>query len=133
MENATTEIVSLESVINHWIHIIGVGIDVFGVIVIVLGIIWSTRGFLYKASWDARYDQYRVQIGRTLLLGLEILVAADIVKTVALELTFESLGVLAGLVLIRTFLNWTLVLEIEGHWPWHVKDVAATKNGTTSP
>ena len=133
MENATTEIVSVESMTNHWIHIIGVGIDVFGVIVIVLGIIWSTKSFLYKASWDARYDQYRIQIGRALLLGLEILVAADIVKTVALELTFESLGVLAGLVLIRTFLNWTLVLEIEGRWPWHVKDVAATKNGTASP
>jgi uncharacterized membrane protein len=50
--------------------------------------------------------------------GLEVLVAADIVKTIALELTFMSLGVLAGLVLVRTFLSWTLVLEIEGRWPW---------------
>ena len=47
-----------------------------------------------------------------------MLVAADIVKTIALELTFMSLGVLAGLVLVRTFLSWTLVLEIEGRWPW---------------
>jgi uncharacterized membrane protein len=47
-----------------------------------------------------------------------VLVAADIVKTIALELTFMSLGVLAGLVLVRTFLSWTLVLEIEGRWPW---------------
>jgi uncharacterized membrane protein len=46
------------------------------------------------------------------------LVAADIVKTIALALTFESLGLLAGLVLVRTFLSWTLVLEIEGRWPW---------------
>jgi len=50
--------------------------------------------------------------------GLEVLVAADIVKTIAHELTFMSLGLLAGLVLIRTFLSWTLVLEIEGRWPW---------------
>jgi hypothetical protein len=47
-----------------------------------------------------------------------VLVAADIVKTIAIEPTFMSLGVLAGLVLVRTFLSWTLVLEIEGHWPW---------------
>jgi len=53
-----------------------------------------------------------------LLLGLEVLVAADIVKTIAIELTFTSLGLLAGLVLVRTFLSWTLVLEIEGRWPW---------------
>jgi uncharacterized membrane protein len=45
-------------------------------------------------------------------------VAADIVKTIAIELTFTSLGLLAGLVIVRTFLSWTLVLEIEGHWPW---------------
>ena len=53
-----------------------------------------------------------------MLLGLEVLVAADIVKTIAIELTFTSLGLLAGLVLVRTFLSWTLVLEIEGRWPW---------------
>ena len=47
-----------------------------------------------------------------------MLVAADIVKTIAIELTFTSLGLLAGLVLVRTFLSWTLVLEIEGRWPW---------------
>jgi len=53
-----------------------------------------------------------------LLLGLEVLVAADIVKTIAIQLTFTSLGLLAGLVVVRTFLSWTLVLEIEGRWPW---------------
>ena len=63
-------------------------------------------------------DVYKIRIGRSLLLGLEVLVAADIVKTVAHELTFLSLGLLAGLVLVRTFLSWTLVLEIEGRWPW---------------
>ena len=52
------------------------------------------------------------------MLGLEVLVAADIVKTIALEASLMSLGVLAGLVLVRTFLSWTLVLEIEGRWPW---------------
>jgi hypothetical protein len=56
-----------------------------------------------------------------LLLGLEFLVAADIVKTIAVEPTFISLGVLAGLVLVRTFLSWTLLLEVEGRWPWQEK------------
>jgi len=64
------------------------------------------------------YDEYKIRIGRSLLLGLEVLVAADIVKTIAIELTFTSLGLLAGLVVVRTFLSWTLVLEIEGRWPW---------------
>ena len=70
------------------------------------------------AKTAGNYDRYRIRIGRSLLLGLELLVAADIVKTIAIELTFTSLGLLAGLVLVRTFLSWTLVLEIEGRWPW---------------
>ncbi|MGO9675473.1 MAG: DUF1622 domain-containing protein [Methylocella sp.] len=119
MEHAAAELVTLEADIAHWIRIVGVAIDVFGVIVIVFGILWSTLGFLGR-SQRSPYDNYRIRIGRTLLLGLEILVAADIVKTVALEPTFTSLGVLAGLVLVRTFLSWTLVLEIEGRWPWRM-------------
>jgi hypothetical protein len=70
----------------------------------------------YRLASDSIAPAFR--IGRSLLLGLEVLVAADIVKTIALELTLTSLGVLAGLVLVRTFLSWTLVLEIEGRWPW---------------
>ena len=69
-----------------------------------------------QALQDA--DVYKIRIGRSLLLGLEVLVAADIVKTIAHELSVMSLGLLAGLVLVRTFLSWTLVLEIEGRWPW---------------
>ena len=63
-------------------------------------------------------ELYKIRIGRSLLLGLEVLVAADIVKTIAHELSFISLGLLAGLVLVRTFLGRTLVLEIDGRWPW---------------
>jgi uncharacterized membrane protein len=60
-------------------------------------------------------------LGRSLLLGLEILVAADVVRTVALEATLESVAVLGLLVLIRTFLSWALVVEIEGRWPWQAR------------
>ena len=108
---------SFDATASQWIHLVGVGIEIFGVLIIVAGIIWSSR-FIYRREIRSRYDSYKISIGRSLLLGLEVLVAADIVKTIALELTFASLGLLAGLVLVRTFLSWTLVLEIEGRWPW---------------
>lgn len=86
--------------------------------IIVAGVIWSTFLFVRPRTENWHYDQYKIHIGRSLLLGLEVLVAADIVKTIAIDLTFTSLGLLAGLVLVRTFLSWTLVLEIEDRWPW---------------
>jgi uncharacterized membrane protein len=109
---------TLEAIASHWTRLIGVGIESFGVAVIVLGIGWSTFVFVRDRMRDEAYGVYKVRIGRTLLLGLELLVAADIVKTIALELTYLSLALLAGLIVIRTFLSWTLVLEIEGRWPW---------------
>ena len=115
---------SFETVTSQWIHLVGVGIEVFGIFIIVAGIIWSSR-YIYGRRIVSRYDSYKISIGKSLLLGLEVLVAADIVKTIAIELTFASLGLLAGLVLVRTFLSWTLVLEIEGRWPWQ-RDLAQT-------
>ena len=103
---------------GHWIRFIGNCIEIFGVSIIVVGIVWSTYHYLHRQRYVWDYDGYKIHIGRSLLLGLEVLVAADIVKTIAIELTFTSLGLLAGLVLVRTFLSWTLVLEIEGRWPW---------------
>ena len=106
---------AFDAAASHWIRLVGTCIEIFGVFILVAGIAWSTYRYV---GWRTaqHYDQYR--IGRSLLLGLEVLVAADIVKTVAIDLTFTSLGLLAGLVPVRTFLSWTLVLEIEGHWPW---------------
>jgi uncharacterized membrane protein len=112
-----TAFTGIESAIGHWIRLVGSGIEIFGVLVIVIGIGWSTYAYL-RRSIGASYDAYKIRIGRSLLLGLEVLVAADIVKTIALELNAMSLALLAGLVLVRTFLSWTLVLEIEGRWPW---------------
>jgi uncharacterized membrane protein len=118
MHEPATDIFALEASVGHWVRGIGVGIDVFGVLIIVLGIAWSTYRFLQRRMQESHYDAYKIRVGRSLLLGLEVLVAADIVKTIAIEPTFMSLGVLVGLVLVRTFLSWTLVLEIEGRWPW---------------
>lgn len=108
-----------ESTASNWIHLVGICIEIFGVFIIVAGIVWSTYLCVnWRKETPPDYDRYKIRIGRSLLLGLEVLVAADIVKTIAIELTFTSLGLLAGLVLVRTFLSWTLVLEIEGRWPW---------------
>ena len=109
---------SFEPTTSHLIHLVGGCIEIFGVFIIVAGIVWSTFVFAHQRNIERHYDQYKIRIGRSLLPGLEILVAADIVKTIAIELTFTSLGLLAGLVVVRTFLSWTLVLEIEGRWPW---------------
>ncbi len=113
----------LELAAVEWIRVVGVAIDVFGVLIIVLGIGWAAGLYLGQRSGGEKLGTFKIRIGRALLLGLEVLVAADIVKTIALEATFMSLAVLAGLVLIRTFLSWTLVLEIEGRWPWQAHAV----------
>lgn len=104
--------------IDYFIRSVGSGIEIFGVVIIVTGIAWSTYRQLRQPIAEQDSNIYKIRIGRSLLLGLEVFVAADIIKTVAHELTFLSLGLLAGLVLVRTFLSWTLSLEIEGRWPW---------------
>lgn len=107
--------------LEQWVEIAGLAIDVFGVLTIVGGLLWAIIRFIQQRARHPGADHYRPfknRVGRFLLLGLEILVAADIIRTVALEPNFTSVGVLAILVLIRTFLSWTLVLEIEGRWPW---------------
>jgi uncharacterized membrane protein len=108
----------LEEMVGHWLKLLGVGIELLAALVIVAGLGWSTWLFLRRQMAEQHYEIYKIRIGRSLLLGLEVVVAADIVRTIAASPTLQSLGVLAGLVLIRTFLSWTLVLEIEGRWPW---------------
>lgn len=74
-----------------------------------------------RGESSAAYKDLRQRVGRGILLGLEFLVAADIIHTVAIELTFETVGVLAIIVLIRTFLSFTLEAELEGRWPWQAE------------
>ncbi len=103
------------------VEIVGKTLDVAGVAVIVGGILVTTVVSVRRlSSRDVReeYRGYRRSIGRAILLGLEILVAADIIRTVAVNPTFESAGVLAIIVAIRTFLSFSLEVELEGRWPW---------------
>ncbi|HSH41736.1 MAG TPA: DUF1622 domain-containing protein [Arenicellales bacterium] len=77
---------------------------------------------LRQEEKESVFQALRQQLGRGILLGLEFLIAADIIYTVAVELNFETVGVLAVVVLIRTFLSFTLEVELTGRWPWQVKD-----------
>jgi uncharacterized membrane protein len=107
-------------------ELIGQGVDATGVAVMVVGIILATVYFLNKRLRGSgpmeAYQDYRQGIGRAILLGLEILIAGDIIRTIAVEPTFQSLGILAVVILIRTFLSITLELEVEGRWPWQQRD-----------
>ena len=105
----------------HWfVTWIGLGVDAVGVLVIVVGtLIASARWALGKqATGERSFRGYRQELGRAILLGLEFLIAGDIIRTVAVEPTLESVAILAGIVLIRTFLSIALQLEIDGRWPW---------------
>ncbi len=105
---------------------VATALELFGVFVIVAGILWATGRFLLRdlRSGDAMkaYESYRANLGRGILLGLEILVGADIVATVTAPLTFRSVGLLGLIVLIRTFLSFSLETEIEGRWPWRQRE-----------
>jgi uncharacterized membrane protein len=97
-------------------------IDGAGVAVIVIGLLVATAAFLLtlraRAARGDSYRTYRQQVGKAILLGLEFLVAADIIRTVAVAPTFQGVGVLAVVVAVRTFLSFTLDVELEGRWPW---------------
>jgi uncharacterized membrane protein len=108
-------------------------IELGGVVVIVAGLVLATTLYVRQGlagGWGPAYDRYRSNLGRGILLGLELLVAADIIATITAPLTLESVGLLAGIVLIRTFLSFALETEIEGCWPWRR---ARTRHDTGQP
>jgi uncharacterized membrane protein len=101
------------------IETVGLAIDGLGVLVIVLGLGWAMlRFFISGRQVEAPYRRLRQDLGRGILLGLEFLVAADIVRTVAMTPTLDDVLVLGLIVLIRTFLSMALEVELEGRWPW---------------
>jgi uncharacterized membrane protein len=96
-------------------------LEAVGVLVIIGGIVWSVVVFYREEHFRDRtsaFDYLRRALGRSVLLGLDFLVAADIVNTVSTESTFESLGILGLLILIRTFLSIEIEMELDGRWPW---------------
>ncbi len=101
---------------------VGRAVDAAGVAIIVVVAVIVTLQFLYRVARGTpipnSYVLLRHGLGRGILLGLEFLIAGDIIRTVAATPTFTSVGVLAIIVLIRTFLSFELELEIDGRWPW---------------
>jgi uncharacterized membrane protein len=114
MDTSIVRLPAFEATASSWLHVVGTCIEIFGVFIIVAGIVWSTYLCVHWCKHNQPYDENKIRIGHSLLLGLEV----PVVKTIAIELTFTSLGLLAGLVIVRTFLGWTLVPEIAGRWPW---------------
>ncbi|HEU5431209.1 MAG TPA: DUF1622 domain-containing protein [Thermomicrobiales bacterium] len=120
--------------LSHLIEQAGRLMEGAGVAIIVVGAILATilffRDVQRGVSQAVRYRDYRQAIGRAILLGLEFLVAGDIIRSVAVEPTFQSVGVLAIIVLIRTFLSLELELETEGRWPWQQPAAPAAEAAT---
>lgn len=113
-----------------WVHLATRVVEIVGTAIIVVGSFGALGIFLVRMATGARprdtlVAAFRSNLGRSILLGLEFLVAADIINTVAVEPTVQSLIVLAGIVLIRTFLSFSLEVEIEGRWPWQKNRGAA--------
>jgi uncharacterized membrane protein len=96
-------------------------LEAAGALTILIGVAVAAVTFLsriWRAGGEPCYRRFRADLGRSILLGLELLVAADILNSLIIDPTLADLSVLAGIVLIRTFLSMALEVEINGHWPW---------------
>ena len=113
------------------IEAVGKGMDAAGVIAIVAGAIYAAVIFIKRVllnGEEKHFATFRQSLGRSILLGLELLVAGDIIRTVATTPTFTNVGVLAVIVLIRTFLSFSLQLELTGRWPWQEANAGETNH-----
>jgi uncharacterized membrane protein len=112
---------------REWVESSSQGIQLAVVIIVVSIIFGSLRYLLHMTRGAAHpYASNKQLLGRSLLLALELLVAADVIRTVLLDLTAKGMEILGALVVVRTFLSGSLVVELEGHWPWQASVVAAT-------
>ena len=119
--------------IHSYVDLIAKILELVGVVIIIGGIALSSWIFLREglgpAHWRDAYVRFRSNLGRGILLGLELLVGADIIATITAPLTFQSVALLGGVVLIRTFLSFSLETEIEGCWPWQRKALELRDTG----
>jgi uncharacterized membrane protein len=108
---------------RSFVELAGNATEIAGVVLIVGGFVLAAfRWIILRRREDAApFQRLRQDLGRAILLGLEVLVAADIIRTVAFTPTMNSVVILAMIVAIRTFLSWSLALELEGRWPWQAE------------
>jgi uncharacterized membrane protein len=118
---------------QEWIEFAAQGIEALAVALMVGFIFFRTAGWLLQSAkgTEGAYERYRIALGKTVLVGLELLVAADIINTVAFALTPTNLELLGALVLVRTALGWTLTVEVEGRWPWQESKESRVAAGET--
>jgi uncharacterized membrane protein len=113
------------------------GVEVVGIATLVLGLvvalIQAARVLIGGQEAEKAYRVVRTVFGRSILLGLEFLVAADIIRTVAVEPSLENVGVLGLIVLIRTFLSFSLEVEIDGTWPWRRAVISQPPRQSSEP
>ena len=112
------------------ISIAGYGVETIGVLVIIAGTVVSTVRFIVHYRKEAEgyaYGLLRQQLGRSIILGLEFLIAGDIIRTVIVADTLANVTILGLIILIRTFLSFTLHLEVEGRWPWECEKQAGSR------
>lgn len=114
---------------HNLIEIGASAIDAMAVAFIVGTFVWATVRFLMHAGQRAgnSFERYKLSLGRALSLGLEFLVAADVIRTVTTAPTFTNIGMLGAIILTRTFLSWSLVVEMEGRWPWQTAHTRTTE------
>jgi uncharacterized membrane protein len=108
---------------QNFVGLAGSATEIAGVALIVGGFVLAAFRWMVLRRCDGStcYQRLRQDLGRAILLGLEVLVAADIIRTVALTPTMNSVIVLAMIVAIRTFLSWSLALELDRRWPWQAE------------
>jgi uncharacterized membrane protein len=116
------------------------GVEVVGIATLALGLVLAlvqaARVLIAGQDAEEAYRLVRTVFGRSILLGLEFLVAADIIRTVAVDPSLENVGVLGLIVLIRTFLSFSLEVEIDGTWPWRravISQAPATPSQSSEP
>jgi len=113
------------------------GVELVGVFVLLAGAALAGIAFARRLAggvgFESAYQFLRMDLGRAILLGLELLVIGDIIGTVAVKPTLQNLGVLAVIVTIRTFLSVVLELEVSGHWPWQRASFATREQSRDRP
>lgn len=114
--------ISIGDVFPNWVELTIFGIEMLAIAIIAIAIVFGTVRYLYRLftrrPMANLFNQYRNRLAKAIILSLEVLIAADVVRTVVLEPTIQNIAFLGILVVVRTFLSWSLLVEIEGRWPW---------------
>lgn len=111
----------MPEIVIHGLELLIQLLEICGASLLILGFVVATWKWIQRTRREghrAALGPYRQALGRSVLIGLGVLVAATIIKTIIVQPSYEGLGLLAGMIVIRTILGWTTFLEISGRWPW---------------